>query len=341
MDEFETPAPTAEGGDDMGFGGDMGASEPLPTFGEAEEPLPTFGESEPLPTFGDAEAAPMGGMDMGGGDMGGGDMGGGDMGGMGGGDMGGMGGMGGDMGGMGGDMGGMGGGMGDMGGMGGGMGGGEPTVMSDPDPPPGVLAPPNETNRGPHSLPARSAGTPTALPPPALFTPDFGAPAPIESLGAPEPIQAAPIEAGAHHLRIRPPRTLGPCRHACEPLGELAFPGRVRKGTPPPTPPTPTPTPALPRHFGRRLHDGPAGRVAEGARGEAGRQGGACILHMTHGTCRSMDGGGGAEGWGWGEGRLPWPSRDPDAGPRPIAPASNLTPNHDRSPTSAGPVSDA
>jgi len=120
MDEFETPAPTAEGGDDMGFGGDMGASEPLPTFGEAEEPLPTFGESEPLPTFGDAEeAAPMGGMDMGGGDMGG--MGGGDMGGMGGGDMGSMGG---DMGGMGGDMGGMGGGMGDMGGMGGGMGGG-------------------------------------------------------------------------------------------------------------------------------------------------------------------------------------------------------------------------
>ena len=73
MDEFETPAPTAEGGDDMGFGADMGASEPLPTFGESE-PLPTFGESEPLPTFGDAaEAAPMGGMDMGGmgGDMGG------------------------------------------------------------------------------------------------------------------------------------------------------------------------------------------------------------------------------------------------------------------------------
>merc|ERR1719272_1908323 len=65
MDEFETPAPTAEDGDDMGFGGDMGASEPLPTFGDAEE------------------AAPMGGMDMGGGDMGG--MGGGDMGGMGGG----------------------------------------------------------------------------------------------------------------------------------------------------------------------------------------------------------------------------------------------------------------
>jgi len=130
MDEFETPAPTAEGGDDMGFGADMGASEPLPTFGEAEEPLPTFGESEPLPTFGDAEeAAPMGGMDMGGGDMGG---------------------MGGDMGGMGGDM----------GGMGGGMGGGEPAVMSDPDPPP-----------------------------------DFGAPASIEGLGAPEPIQAAPIAA--------------------------------------------------------------------------------------------------------------------------------------------------
>jgi len=126
MDEFETPAPTAEGGDDMGFGGDMGASEPLPTFGEAEEPLPTFGESEPLPTFGDAEeAAPMGGMDMGGGDMGG----------MGGGDMGGMGG--GDMGSMGGDMGGMG---GDMGGMGGGMGGGEPAVMSDPEPLPGISA---------------------------------------------------------------------------------------------------------------------------------------------------------------------------------------------------------
>jgi len=161
MDEFETPAPTAEGGDDMGFGGDMGASEPLPTFGEAEEPLPTFGESEPLPTFGDAEeAAPMGGMDMGGSDMGG--MGGGDMGGMGGGDMGSMGG---DMGGMGGDMGSMGGGMGDMGGdmggMGGGMGGGEPAVMSDPEP-----------------------------------LPDFDAPAPIEGLGAPEPIQAAPIEAG-------------------------------------------------------------------------------------------------------------------------------------------------
>ena len=329
MDEFETPAPTAEGGDDMGFGGDMGASEPLPTFGEAEEPLPTFGESEPLPTFGDAEAAPMGGMDMGGGDMGGGD----------------MGGMGGDMGGMGGDMGGMGGGMGDMGGMGGGMGGGEPTVMSDPDPPPGVLAPPNETNPG-ATFAARPLcrQTPTALPPPALFTPDFGAPAPtegdfgapapIEGLGAPEPIQAAPIEAGAHHLRIRPPRTLGPGRHACEPLGELAFPGRMRKRTPAPTAPTPTPTPALPRHFGRRLHDGPAGRVAEGARGEAGRQGGACTLHMAHGTCRNMDGGGGG-------GAPTLPSRDPDAGPHPIAPGSNLTPIHDRSSTSAGPVSHA
>merc|ERR1719424_1487309 len=85
--------------------------------------------------------------------------------------MGGMGMGGGDMGG--GDMGGMGGGMGDMGGMGGGMGGGEPTVMSDPDPPPGVLAPPNGTNPGatfatrplyrhPHGpAPARSTGTPT------------------------------------------------------------------------------------------------------------------------------------------------------------------------------------
>ena len=146
MDEFETPAPTAEGGDDMGFGGDMGASEPLPTFGEAEEPLPTFGESEPLPTFGDAEeAAPMGGMDMGGGDMGG----------MGGGDMGGMGG--GDMGSMGGDMGGMG---GDMGGMGGGMGGGEPAVMSDPDPLPGAFG---GHARCPSALPAPQRPFPRLL----------------------------------------------------------------------------------------------------------------------------------------------------------------------------------
>jgi len=135
MDEFETPAPTAEGGDDMGFGADMGASEPLPTFGEAEEPLPTFGESEPLPTFGDAEeAAPMGGMDMGGGDMGG---------------------MGGDMGGMGGDM----------GGMGGGMGGGEPAVMSDPDPPPGVFwRRPMEPTRGPTRCPPALPAPPRPCP---------------------------------------------------------------------------------------------------------------------------------------------------------------------------------
>ena len=128
MDEFETPAPTAEGGDDMGFGADMGASEPLPTFGEAEEPLPTFGESEPLPTFGDAEeAAPMGGMDMGGGDMGG------------------MG--------------------GDMGGMGGGMGGGEPAVMSDPDPPPGVFwRRPMEPTRGPTRCPPALPAPPRPCP---------------------------------------------------------------------------------------------------------------------------------------------------------------------------------
>jgi hypothetical protein len=195
MDEFETPAPTAEGGDDMGFGADMGASEPLPTFGEAEEPLPTFGESEPLPTFGDAEeAAPMGGMDMGGGDMGG--MGG-DMGGMGG-DMGGMGGgMGGDMGGMGGDMGGMG---GDMGGMGGGMGGGEPAVMSDPDPPPGVFwRRPMEPTRGPTRCP------------PALPAP----PRPCPRLSLRQTLARLPPSRVSAHLSLsRPPPSLPPSRLA-------------------------------------------------------------------------------------------------------------------------------
>ena len=156
MDEFETPAPTAEGGDDMGFGADMGASEPLPTFGEAEEPLPTFGESEPLPTFGDAEeAAPMGGMDMGGGDMGG---------------------------------------------MGGGMGGGEPAVMSDPDPPPGVFwRRPMEPTRGPTRCP------------PALPAP----PRPCPRLSLRQTLARLPPSRVSAHLSLsRPPPSLPPSRLA-------------------------------------------------------------------------------------------------------------------------------
>ena len=280
MDEFETPAPTAEGGDDMGFGGDMGASEPLPTFGEAEEPLPTFGESEPLPTFGDAEeAAPMGGMDMGGGDMGG--MGGGDMGGMGGGDMGSMGG---DMGGMGGDMGGMGGGMGDMGGdmggMGGGMGGGEPAVMSDPDPLPGAFG---GHARCPSALPAPQRPFPRLLSLHQTLTrlPPLRVSAHL-SLSRLPPSKLARTTTESAYLA-----PLGPAGLRASPWGSSLSQAACANARPPLTPP-----PRSSRHFGRRLHDGPAGRVAEGARGEAGRQGGACTLHMAHAVAHGCVGGG-------------------------------------------------
>ena len=238
MDEFETPAPTAEGGDDMGFGADMGASEPLPTFGESEplptfgeseplptfgesEPLPTFGESEPLPTFGDAaEAAPMGGMDMGGGDMGG------------------MGGdMGGDMGGMGGDMGGgMGGGMG-------GMGGGEPAVMSDPDPPPGVSW--------------RRAMQPTGATPASrpLYRSAHG-PAP-RLLSSRQTSARLPPPRVLAHLRLSrlPPSRLARAASESAHLAPLAPAGLraslwgslVSRAAPPPPPPAPRPPPHPPR----------------------------------------------------------------------------------------------